>query len=277
MTERRIPVSVLLRRPEGATIPTDLKFGEPVFLDDLERLYIGKKDGTPFLLNPPLTQGPKGEQGERGEPGPKGEPGEPGVQGAAGPKGEQGEQGDRGFPGIQGPPGEKGDDRIHIGAEPPTAPEKLLWVQIDGFGHIVEQWRRLSATEWVSQNHWDVNAFEFEVKRNWQWPRANPVPGDSIWIESLTAKGWVQDKMRTGDYIDFQLKLVNTQQQKTLIHFLRLENADRRDTFNITEPVEQAPEFNDAIALWLEIKRKGQTKLKTVSVAARVRRYYATS
>lgn len=79
----------------------------------------------------------KGETGEQGPQGEKGDTGEQGIQGIQGVQGEQGPtgpRGDKGEIGPQGPQGEKGDNVIHVGAEEPTDPIKLIWIDTDAEG-----------------------------------------------------------------------------------------------------------------------------------------------
>ena len=141
----------------------------------------------------------------------------------------------------------------------------------------MDKWQRVGADVWVSQDIYTIDAFEFEVKRNWSWPRPRPCGGEQLWIESFSASAWVQDDFRSGNYIDFELKKVNTQQQKVPFVYLRLEDASRGDVFNVTEQVSQVVGTGDAIALWLSITRVGGRKLKTVSLSATIRRVYAAS
>ena len=87
----------------------------------------------------------------------------------------------------------------------------------------------------------------------------------------------MQENFRDGNYIDFELKKVNTQQQKAPFFFLRLENVSKGDVFNVTERVDQVVGIDDAIALWLSITRVGGRKVKTASLSATIRRVYAAS
>ena len=142
---------------------------------------------------------------------------------------------------------------------------------------LVDRWQRAAGDRWVSQQVYTESAFEFEVKKDWYFPKANPCAGAAVWIDRFTAKAWVQDGMGSGDHIDFSLKLVNTAQQRTTLYYHRLEGAAAGDVFNVSELVGQVADVNAAIALWLSVERKGQTKLKTMSMAVDVRRIYAAS
>ncbi|MEL7143301.1 MAG: collagen-like protein [Cyanobacteria bacterium J06573_11] len=259
MTDSVIKVRIRLKRdfPDGP--PTDLAFGEPGFYEETGSLYIGDTSGTPVLINQPGAPGP---------PGPSGPAGVAGADGAQGPKGEDG------LRGSQGPPGES---RTHYGPTPPTDPNKLFWIEVGGNGAIFDKWQRAGSDFWVSQDTYTIDAFEFEVKRNWAWPKPRPCGGESIWIESFSASAWVQENFRAGNYIDFELKKVNTQQQKTPFFFIRLENASQGDVFEASERVNQVVGMDDAIALWLSITRSGGRKIKTASLSATIRRVYATS
>ena len=165
----------------------------------------------------------------------------------------------------------------HVGTTPPTDPKKLLWCQTTPNGTLIARWQRTAIGLWVSQQTWGIDAFMFEVKRDESFPSPNPCPGASIWIDSFMARGWVWDAMKVNEYIDFELKLVNSQQQQTTLFYFRLEGAALGAVFNFSEPVHQSVALNDAVALWLSIKRGGQTKLKTTTLAATMRRIYATS
>lgn len=218
---------------------------------------MGGPDGNPVLLNRPGPQGPPGLLGPAGV---AGADGQPGPQGAIGP---------------QGPQGPAGESRTHYGPTPPTDPNKLFWVQSDTSAGVIDKWQRAANANWVSQDTYTISAFEFEVKRNWSWPQPRPCGGELIWIESFSASAWVQENFRAGNYIDFELKKVNTQQQKVPFVFLRLENASRGDVFSASERVNQVVNSTDAIALWLSITRSGGRKVKTASLSATVRRIYA--
>lgn len=166
---------------------------------------------------------------------------------------------------------------LHVGTLPPDDITKLLWLQTSDDGALIDKWQRATGDHWVSQEVYTESAFEFEVKRNRYFPKPNPCAGAAIWIDRLTAKAWVQDKMGSNDHIDFKLKLVNTAQQRTTLYYHRLEGAAKGDVFNVSESVGQVADVNAAIALWLSVERKGQTKLKTMSISVDVRRLYAAS
>ena len=260
MTDSLPTARITVKRSALSDPPESLSFGELAWTDGGDgQLYIGRVDGAVYPI--PTSDGDvsAGPAGPQGEPGPVGPQGEPGPAGEVGPR------------------GEPGDSIIHVGDAPPTDPSKLLWLKVGTAGQVLQKWQRAAADLWVSAESHIISAFEFEVKRNRSYPKENPCRSSQVWVESLMARGWVQDRMRTGDYIDFQLKRVNTQQQKVLEHYLRIEGLAVGDTFDLVESVGKVFSSDDAIALWLQIQRRGQTKLKTTSIAAVVREVYASS
>ena len=113
------------------------------------------------------------------------------------------------------------------------------------------------------------------LKRNRYWIKPNPIDSEAFFVESLTARGLIRDQMREGDRIDCYIKFINSKQQRVPIHFVRIENKNRYETFEISEEVGVHASLNDAIGLWLSAERKGQTKIGMLSIAARIRKYYA--
>ncbi|MEL6553594.1 MAG: collagen-like protein [Cyanobacteria bacterium J06621_11] len=254
MTDSLPTARITVKRSALSDPPESLSFGELAWADGGDgQLFIGRLDGEVKPIPGGSQSGTPGPVGPRGEPGPAGPVGEAGAQGAP------------------------GDSIIHVGNEPPTDASKILWFKLDASGAIIERWQRGGVDLWLSQQAYTISEFEFEVKRNRSWPQPNPCRGYQLWVESLTARAWVQDNMRDGDYVDFQLKRVNTQQQKILEWYLRLEGASKGDVFEASEAVGQVFNSNDAIALWLQIQRNGQTKLKTASITAIVREVYAST
>ncbi|MEL6605359.1 MAG: hypothetical protein AAFP20_19270 [Cyanobacteria bacterium J06614_10] len=262
MTDRVINVRVRLRRPEDGQLPNSLLYGEPAFLEQTGQLYVGKKDGSPALIN------------GSGPPGPQGSPGPQGPAGVAGPPGPQGEKGADGAPGPQGPPGLS---IVHVGPTPPADLSKSLWVQTGQNDLVIGRWKRSPDGLWLSQQVFVLSAFEFEVKKNWSWVQPNPVPGSQVWVESLSARAVAWDNMRSSDWFDFELKRVNTQQQKIALFYLRFANGQAGDVFEKTEMINQVVSTSDAFAFWLSITREGKKKLRTASISVALRRIYASS
>jgi hypothetical protein len=63
------------------------------------------------------------------------------YQGPIGPKGEKGDKGDQGIQGPQGIQGDKGDtgnSGVYIGAEAPTDPSVMVWIDTNGNGVELE-------------------------------------------------------------------------------------------------------------------------------------------
>lgn len=166
----------------------------------------------------------------------------------------------------------KNDGAIAYSKTPPTKGQ--LWGQIDDTNRLIELWQRLSSTEWISVQSWSCETYDWMLKRNRYWVKPNPLNGD-FFIESLTAKGIIRDTMRTGDYVDCFIKFVDSRQRRVPIHYVRIENKSKNETFEITEDVGIRASLNEAIGLWLSAERKGQTKIGMLSIAARLRRYYA--
>ena len=166
---------------------------------------------------------------------------------------------------------------IHVGTLPPEDSTKLLWLQTDDDGALVDRWQRTPTNRWVSEAVYTESAFIFEVKRNLAYPKPNPCGGEELWIERFTASAVTSDNMRAGDYIDFKLKLVNIAQQKTTLFFHRLEGKSRGQMFSASEYVGHMAIAEQALGLWLSLERRGQTKLKTMSMSVELRRVYAPS
>ena len=165
----------------------------------------------------------------------------------------------------------------HAGTIPPDDSSKLLWLQTDDDGVLVDKWQRAGDDLWVSQDLYTESAFIFEVKRNLAYQKPNPCAGSAVWIERFTARAVLWDNMRSGDAISFNLKLVNTAQQKTTLFRYLMEDKSKGDVFNVSEPVGYLASIDEAIALWLSLERRGQTKLKTMSMSVELRRVYAPS
>ena len=166
-----------------------------------------------------------------------------------------------------------GQSAIAFSKTPPT--DKKLWWQLDDDGYPVDFWRKRSSGLWVGDQVYLISAFDTQVKRNRYHHRANPLPDEAVWIESLTAKGYAWDTMRNGDYIDFSLYRVDASQRSTKLHYLRLEDAERGQFFKLSEPVERVFAMDEALAFMLATQRRGQTKLRTTTTTVMVRRVYA--
>lgn len=101
--------------------------GEPFRYEDftpeqLEALRGPKgEDGT--LIFEELTEAQKaslkGDKGDKGDIGPQGE------KGAQGPRGAQGARGEKGDKGADG------DSGVYVGADEPTDPKKIIWLETD--------------------------------------------------------------------------------------------------------------------------------------------------
>ncbi|MFK8182317.1 MAG: hypothetical protein AB8B99_03005 [Phormidesmis sp.] len=161
---------------------------------------------------------------------------------------------------------------IAFSATPPE--DKKLWFQLDGNGFPVELWRLHPSGLWLSEQVAIVDVFEYAVKRDLTWSRPTPFPGEALWMEALAVSAWVQDDMRSGDYIDFQIARVDTQQRQTAFFQIRMANQRRGSTFQQSESVGVRIEAAESMALFLRLRRRGQTKLRTCSLRATVRRVY---
>lgn len=88
----------------------------------------------PIYQGPIGPKGEKGDKGDQGIQGPQGIKGDKGDTGAQGPKGDQGNVGPAGPQGPMGPKGETGDSGVYVGAEAPTDPNVMAWIDVDGGG-----------------------------------------------------------------------------------------------------------------------------------------------
>ena len=165
-------------------------------------------------------------------------------------------------------------NRIAFSKTPPT--DKALWWQLDEADLPVALWLLRPGGVWVSSQIYTESAFEFDVKKDWSFFRANPC-AESIWIESFQASAIVTDLMSQSDYIDFQLALIDQQQQATPFYYLRLAGKAPGDTYRKSEYIGQAVAASSAMALSLNVRRNGQTKLRIVSMSVFLRKIYAAS
>lgn len=204
--------------------------------------------------------------GAKGEPGPQGEAGLPGPQGEPGATGPRGESGATGATGVSA---------IAFSQTPPT--DKAIWWQLSATGQAVELWL-LRGAIWVSARVWTESAFEYEIKSGGSWARPNPI-ANSVWVDSFSGSAWVEDTMKADESIDFELAMINTQQQQTPLFFLRLENRVRGDIFRRAEPVGVMVPAANAMGFVLNINpiAKTKTKLKTASIAVSFRKIHAPS
>lgn len=160
-------------------------------------------------------------------------------------------------------------------ATPPQ--EAVLWWQLDGDGRAVDLWLRRAGDIWVSAETSEIQAFEFDVDRTFQWFQPNPISGSALWIERFTVRAVVDEDMGSGDLIDFQLSLINSAQAQTPFFFIRLQQATEGDIFARSELVNQSVSASAAMAFLLRVAQTGRTDLLTVSLAATLRRIYAPS
>jgi len=253
---RRFNVTVLVRRPEGTSVPT-LKHGELCYLHAEQRLYVGGPDGVPVSVN---SEGLPGVDGVDGATGPQGIPGLPGADGADGATG------------PQGPPG---PTILHSGTTPPTDTSKLLWAQVSATGELIERWHRAGAL-WISEQIYPVNSFSLDVTGNAFTSNPNPVPGAQIWIERFSARAILIDAMTASNLIDFKLSLVNLTQVETPFFYVRAQGpAAANSLINVSEPVRQVVNAQDSVGLWFRSLRTGSMKMKFLTMSVLLRRVYA--
>lgn len=252
MTDVLPTARVLVKRSASANPPESLRFGELAYADGGDgQLYIGRANGDIKLISASsaVGTGPQGPQGVQGEPGP------------AGPKGD---------------PGEAGSSIIHVGFGPPTDASKLLWIQIDANGSIVERWHINGAGLWVSDQLWTVSSAADTLNSNKLYKHGCPLFGDHVWIERMDVRGRSNSDFQSASKWEFKLALVNSAAQEVPVWVLELSGLSKNAVFNVSEPVGLDFALTDALAVWHRSKRIGPgTKLRFVSIKTYLRRLYA--
>ena len=172
-------------------------------------------------------------------------------------------------------PNNSSDSAIAFSQTPPT--DKKLWWQLDGNGYPIDFWRKRPTGLWVGDQLYSISSFDEQIRKDSAHYLANPLADEAIWIEAITARGSVWDDMGSGEHIDFSLSLINSAQQQTKLHYLRLANGSDGQFFDLAEPVERVAAMDEALAFLLQVEPQGKPKLKTTSISLQIRRVYAES
>ena len=163
---------------------------------------------------------------------------------------------------------------IAFSQTPPT--DKKLWFQLDDNDLPIELWLKRTGGLWVSDQVHLITAFDTQVKSTVSNYCANPLPDEALWIETLSAKGYVWDWQSGNSYdAEFSIYLIDKSHQMTQWHYLRLSADAQGQMFNLSEPVERLVTIDDALSFMLRTGLQGKTKLKSTAASIQVRRVYA--
>lgn len=262
MADGVVRIRYRLRRQETGEVPTDLKYGEPVYMHEEKALYMGGPDGSQVLIAQVTQPGTSAQ----GPPGPIGETGAPGDRGLQGPIGETG------APGAQGP---SGTTALHVGPTPPTDLTKLLWTQTDVNTQVViERWQRRSNNVWVSDRQWVVVDFINGVSASRTAAGANPCPSSGIWIEDFMARGRFSSTPTTGSGWDFSFGYVNANSGEIYVWMLSINQEAIASSFKLVEKVGLILNETEAIALRFKTTLKGTATISHVTLGATLRKVY---
>ncbi|MEM9091261.1 MAG: hypothetical protein AAGC93_21285 [Cyanobacteria bacterium P01_F01_bin.53] len=163
--------------------------------------------------------------------------------------------------------------RMAMGQTPPHDGSRL-WLQTDAANLPVEPWFLHGSGQWLSQAAYTVDTYRGQVTGSTTRQVASPFLGYRVWIESFSAKCMPFADFAAGNVTDFQLRLVNSQRQQSVVWYLRLEDALKYEPYQHSEPVGLVVDAADALAIWFRVQRTGRTALRYVSMSAILRKVY---
>lgn len=158
-----------------------------------------------------------------------------------------------------------------------TPPETgHLWGQLDNDDNLIELWQRRGSL-WLSFEAFSIKSYRSYVTGSTTRQAALPYFNTQLWIERFSYQCIAAGDFKTNEQADFQLRLVNSSRQQVVKWYLRLEDANRNQAYQVSEKVELVVAPADAIALWFRVQRNNRTGLRYVSMSTLLRKVYAST